>query len=173
VWLFPDASTNDVPRRLRCSAIYALACTPAKSSGASALLLGPCCRGSVLRLLLALTVLVSGMNRLMLRRPLGLLLTGLTGVWTTARGAGGAGWSVRGGKRVALGLSAAGGGGAEDLRLDLTGLRPLGDLGVCIAMKCVVELQYGRSLQQSSGQTAVSQIYWSHSSKGHVAHLSE
>ncbi len=82
----------------------------------------------MLRLLLALAVLVSGMNRLMLRSPLGLLLTGLTGVWTTA---GGAGWSVRGGKRVGLGLSAAGGGGAEDLRLDLTGLRPLGDLGVC------------------------------------------
>jgi hypothetical protein len=153
--------------------MYALACTPAKSSGASALLLGPCCKGSVLMLLLALAVLVSGMNRLMLRSPLGLLLTWLTRVWPTA---GGAGWSVRGGKRVGLGplgLSAAGGGGAEDLRLDLTGLRPLGDLGVCIAMKCVVELQYGRSLQQSSGQTAVSQIYWSHSSKGHVAHLSE
>lgn len=95
----------------------------------------------MLRLLLALAVLVSGMNRLMLRRPLGLLLTGLTGAWTTAGGAGGAHCSVRGGKRVGLGLSAAGEGGAEDLRLDLTGLRPLGDLGVCIAVKCVVKLQ--------------------------------
>ena len=97
----------------------------------------------MLRLLLALAVLVSGMNRLMLRSPRGLLLTWLTRVWPTA---GGAGWSVRGGKRVGLGLSTAGGAGAEDLRLDLTGLRPLGDLGVCIAMKCVVKLQYGRSL---------------------------
>ncbi len=139
--------------------MYALACTPAKSSGASALLLGPCCRGSVLRLLLALAVLVSGMNILMLRSPLGLLLTWLTRVWPTA---GGGGWSVRGGKRVGLGLSAAGGGGggAEDLRLDLTGLRPLGDLGVCTAMKCVVQLQYDRMFQQPTEQTTVSQLDW-------------
>ena len=146
--------------------MYALACTPAKSSGASALLLGPCCRGSVHRLLLALAVLVSGMNRLMLRSPLGLLLTGLTGVWTTA---GGAGWSVRGGKRVGLGLSAAGGGGAEDLRLDLTGLRPLGDLGVCIAKRCVVKLRFCRSHWDLLGQTAVPHAYWSQKSKKHVA----
>ncbi len=91
----------------------------------------------------------------MLRSPLGLLLTWLTRVWPTA---GGAGWSVRGGKRVGLDLSAAGGGGAEDFRLDLTGLRPLGDLGVCIAVKCVVKLQYGKGFQQPTEQATVFQL---------------
>lgn len=58
----------------------------------------------MLILLALLAVLVSGMNRLMLRKPLGLLLMG---PWNAA---GGAGTSARGVRRVGLGFSGSGRG---------------------------------------------------------------
>ena len=112
--------------------MYALACTPAKSSGDSALLLGSGFRGAVLKLLSVLAALArSGMNKLMLRKPLG-LLTGLAGVWATAEGEGGViCTSAWGSGRLGEGPSDAVGRGAVVLRLDLIGLRPPGDLGTC------------------------------------------